>query len=40
MRGGVRRLKVGSGALVLLAGEGVDLLICVGRKKLAPVMAE
>ena len=37
---GVRRLKVGSSSLVLLAGEGVYLLVGVGRKQLAPIVAE
>ena len=40
MRSRVRGLKVGGHALVLLAGEGVDLLVGVGGKQLAPVMAE
>ena len=40
MRSRVWSLKVGGHALVLLAGEGVDLLVGVGGKKLTPIMAE
>ena len=40
MRAWVRGLKVGGHALVLLAGEGVDLLVGVGGEQLAPVVAE
>ena len=40
MRSRVWSLKVGGHALVLLAGEGVDLLVGVGGKQLAPIVAE
>lgn len=40
VRSRVWSLKVGSHALVLLAGESVDLLVGVGGKQLAPVVAE